>query len=126
MDRRNSGVESRPLKKTKVKSVNHALRLLNKAAGDSSDEIKTMLSKDFSVLKNLLAEAKPTMKKSFNEIAEVTSESVSHMRDQVVDTTKEAARAIDKSAHDHPWYFVGGVAALSAIFTYSLLRKSRD
>lgn len=116
--------ETEEMEPKKVKSISHALEVLNDAAKDSSSEIKQMINTDYKRLKETLAEIKPEVKGAFREMREASKESVVQAKDKVVETTKEAAGKVDETAHKHPWYFVGGSAALAGILGFFLGKKS--
>jgi ElaB/YqjD/DUF883 family membrane-anchored ribosome-binding protein len=57
-------------------------------------------------------------------IREAAGEQLIHIKDRAVDSARDAAKYVDHSAHKSPWYFVGGVAALTALAGYVLGSKT--
>lgn len=107
----------------RVKSIDHALRTLNEAAKDSSQEIKSLINQDYRKLKAVLSEVKPEVRGALKELGEVSQESILRAKDQVVDTTKEAVKVVDESVHKNPWTYIGGAAAIGALACFLLRRK---
>lgn len=101
--------------KDKINSVNNALKVLNKAAEESADEIRGMVSKDYQHLKSVLADVKPEVRNAFQEMRSATTDSISKAREKVVATSRDTAHQVDESAHRNPWAFVGGAAAVSIL-----------
>lgn len=108
----------------KSKTINQALHVLNEAAKDSSDEIRTMITKDYQKIKEALGEVKPEILRAVRELREASEEMIVKTKDKIIDTTHQAANRVDRSAHDNPWYFVGATAAVAGIFGFMLGRKS--
>lgn len=109
----------------KVKSLSHALEVLNGAADDSAEEIRRMINTDYNKLKNVLSEVKPNVRSAFGEVKEVTAETVSQAKDKVVTATKETAQKVDESVHKNPWIYLGGVATVSTLAGFLLGRKTK-
>jgi len=110
----------------KIKTISHALRILNDATTDSSEEIRRMASKDFQKLKRVLSDVRPEIRSAFSEVKQASAQSIINMKDKVVSSTRQAARQVDEKAHSNPWYFVGGAAAVSTFLGYFLGRRFRD
>ena len=112
------------LEPKKVKSINHALEVLNVAAIDSSAEIKDMINKDYKRIKETLAEVKPEVKGALREMREVSKESIGEAKEKLLKTTKETAGKVDETAHRHPWYFVAGSAVAAGVMGFLLGKKT--
>lgn len=87
-------------KKVSTNSINETLKMLDEAAGASSQEIKKMGQESIAYL--------------------------SDAKDKVIKTTKDAALKVDKTAHESPWYFVGATAAVVGLAGFFLGRKSKS
>ena len=98
-----------------VKSISHALKVLNEAAGNSTEALKDMMKKDYKKLQEVLSEVKPELKSAALE-----------MRDTAVQSTKQSIKKVDDTAHESPWRFIGGAAIVSIVIGYLLGRKSKD
>lgn len=106
-----------------VKSISHALEVLNDAAKDSSSDIKHMINQDYKQLKNILSETSPEVKSALREIVTASQESVTRAKDKVIETTKAAAEKVDETAHKNPWYFIAGSAVVGGILGFFLGRR---
>ena len=84
----------------KSHSISETLKMLDDAAIESSSGIKQMGRESLAYL----AQAK----------------------DKVVETSKDAARKVDQSAHNNPWYYVGATAAVVGVTGFFLGRKSKS
>lgn len=95
-----SSDSDRDQKKHSTNSINETLRMLDEAAGSSTNEIKRMSKESLEYL----AQAK----------------------DKVMQSSKDAAMKVDQSARENPWYFVGATAAIVGIAGFILGRKSKS
>jgi len=116
-------LEPAKLEPKQMKSIRHAIEVLNDAARESSSEIKKMINQDYKQLKGTLVEAGPEVRDAFREMREASRESMVHAKDKVVETGKEAASQVNKTAHQHPWYFIGASATVAGILGFFLGRK---
>ena len=107
----------------KVKSISHALEVLNDAAKDSSSDIRNMLNRDYHRLRETLLDLKPELKSAFREMQEASSDSINRAKDQITESTKQTAQKMEESVSKHPWYYIGSIAALCYFFGYFSGRK---
>ncbi len=98
----------------KTASINQALKVLNEAAETSSDEIRTMVEKDFLKFKHLLAEIKPSMSEALSGLQQTTNESFG-----------QAKKSVNHAAHTHPWLFVGVAIAIASLTGFIFANKIR-
>jgi len=77
-------------KKERVKSIEHALRILNNAAEDSAQEIQSMVNKDYKRLKRLINDINPEVKSALQEVKEVATESISQEKEKAIETTRKS------------------------------------
>lgn len=96
-----------------VKSIEHALHILNEAAKESSQEIKSMVNTDYNKLKNIFSDFKPEVRHAFKELGEASQEQL-----------KEAHENVKESVHQHPWIYIGGATVISGLLGYILGKKS--
>jgi ElaB/YqjD/DUF883 family membrane-anchored ribosome-binding protein len=96
-----------------TEKLNEALAQLNEAAKERREE-----------LDKLIAEKYTNLKAAFGGAAHASADWVKEQGKEVGDTAKLAASTVDRSAHVHPWYFVGG-AALGGLLLGFLLGRSR-
>jgi ElaB/YqjD/DUF883 family membrane-anchored ribosome-binding protein len=96
-----------------TEKLNEALAQLNEAVKERREE-----------LDKLIAEKYTNLKAAFGGAAHASADWVKEQGKEVGDTAKLAASTVDRSAHVHPWYFVGG-AALGGLLLGFLLGRSR-
>jgi len=96
-----------------TEKLNEALAHLNEAAKESREELQTLLAGKYTDLRAALGSA-----------AHTSADWVKEQGKEVGDTAKLAASAVDRSAHVHPWYYVGG-AALGGLLLGFLLGRHR-
>lgn len=106
----------------KIKSIDHALHVLNDAAEESAHEIRGMMKKDFRKLKRLFADTGPEASEAFDELREATTESVARAKDRALQASKNVARQLDASAHRNPWAYIATASACSAVAGYLIAR----
>ena len=110
----------------RLKSLNHALEVLNDAAEDSSVEIRKMVNTDYRKLKKVLAEVKPEVEEVLSEFKAIATDSLAQTKETLVATTKHIAKNVDESVHLSPWVYLGGAAATSIVIGFLLGRKSKN
>lgn len=104
-------------------SINHALQILNSAAKDSSEDIKEMIDKDYRFLKRAMSGAS-TGSKAALEFKEKAAERLSELKERALERGKVVAKTVDSSAHENPWYFIGGAAVVAGVLGFMMGRKS--
>lgn len=113
------------LKEIDVKSINEALSVLNNAARNSSDEVRSMLHKELKVVREALFEEFPETRSRLREIRDNSVESLLNARDRISDAAKKTASQVNQSAHDSPWYYIGGAALVATLLGFYFGKKTR-
>lgn len=90
---------------TDAERISEALRLLEEAAKNKKDELRTLIADKYVNLKTAVVEGAVRAK-------DVTAEK-----------TRVAVEAVDENIHKNPWPYVGGAAALGLLLGYILGRK---
>ncbi len=96
-----------------TEKLNEALAHLNEAAKERREELNKLMAGKYTDLKSALGGA-----------AGASADWVKEQGKEVGDTAKLAASTVDRSAHMHPWYYVGG-AALGGLLLGFLLGRHR-
>lgn len=96
-----------------TQKLDEALAHLNEAAKGRREELNKLISERYTDLKSALGGA-----------AGVSADWVKEQGREVGDAAKLAASTVDRSAHVHPWYYVGG-AALGGLLLGFLLGRHR-
>lgn len=98
-----------------VKNLRDALAIIEEASKNESAELRNMLATDYSGVKKAVFLATP----------ESAWKSIKQAKEVALDYTVDKAKMVDRSVHDHPWYYIGGAALVSAIIGYLLGRSSK-
>jgi len=96
-----------------TEKLNEALAHLNEAAKERREELNKLLSEKYTDLRSALG-----------GMAGASADWVKEQGREVGDAAKVAASTVDRSAHQHPWYYVGG-AALGGLLLGFLLGRHR-
>ena len=114
-----------PHRSERVKSIGHALELLNEAADDSVDEIKQMVSKDLEQGKEMFQGVTSEVSSVLQEVWSTSIDGIAFAQEKVVDGTKRVAKKVDESVHHSPWAYLLGTATAATLVGFALGRKSK-
>lgn len=103
--------------------IHEALKLLEEAAREKRDALKSLISDRYSHLKSTLSEGEHNVKDSLNAIGQRTAEQATRLRNVSEDRVREVATQIDEDVHNNPWPYIGGAAVASLMLGYILGRK---
>jgi ElaB/YqjD/DUF883 family membrane-anchored ribosome-binding protein len=109
----------------KVKSIDHALKTLDEAAKDSTQEIRKMVLRDYARLKSILGDVRPEVGDALHEIGTASYESIQRAKENAVKSTKAVANSVDETVHASPWAFIGGAVGVGALLGFLIGRGSR-
>ena len=110
---------------TSSENMAEALKLLELAATQKKDELKTVLVDKYANLRNLIAENEESVVKSLANAKAHAIEAVAHAKDVSVEKAREVAREVDKSVHQNPWPYLAGTAAVGLLLGYILGRNRK-
>lgn len=105
--------------------IAEALKLLEEAAKQKKDELKTVLADKYTNLKDLIIENESSLMKSLTLTKDHAIEAVSHARDVSIEKAREMAGNVDKNVHQNPWAYIAGTAAVGLIAGYLLGRNRK-
>lgn len=103
--------------------IAEALKLLEEAARDKKDELRTLLTTKYTQLKNVVVETEQSLAQQLAATKKRTLEAVSHAREVSEEKVKEVAHEVDRHVHEKPWPYIGGVAVVALLLGYILGRK---
>jgi ElaB/YqjD/DUF883 family membrane-anchored ribosome-binding protein len=101
------------------------LKLLEEAAMQKKDELKSIISDKYTHLKNVIVEAESSLVKSLSDARKHAVEAAVHAKDVSVEKAKEIASDVDKSVHRNPWPYIGGTAVAALLLGYILGRNRK-
>lgn len=91
-----------------------ALHLLEEAAREKKDEVRTLVADKFTHLKEAVIGAEQDAVKAVRDAGCCAAEKA-----------KVVAKEVDEHVHENPWPYIGGVAAVSLLLGFILGRSRR-
>jgi ElaB/YqjD/DUF883 family membrane-anchored ribosome-binding protein len=99
-----------------------ALKLLEDAAKQKKDELKTVMSDKYTHLRSLIMEKEGSLMKSLATAKDQALDTAEHFKEVGVEKAREIARDVDKDVHQNPWPYVAGSAVFGVLLGYILGR----
>lgn len=113
------------MENTSTENIAAALKLLEEAAKQKKDELRTVISDKYTNLKGLIIESESNLMKSLTTAKDHALEAVAHAKDVSVEKAREIACDVDKSVHRNPWPYIGGAAVIGVLLGYILARNRK-
>ena len=110
---------------TSSENIAEPLKLLEEAAKQKKDELRTVMTDKYSHLKNLIIENESSLVKSLADAKKHAAEAAAHAKEVGVEKAKELAGEVDQSVHRNPWPYIGGTAVISLLLGYILGRNPK-
>ncbi len=108
------------MENTSNENIAAALKLLEAAALQKKDELKTAMSDKFTNLKSLIVEGESTLRQSLATAKGQVLETATVVKDASVEKAREIASDVDKSVHQNPWPYIAGTAVAGVLLGYIL------
>ena len=105
---------------TSSEKIVEALKLLEEAAIQKKDELKSAVSDKYTHLKSVIVETENSLAKSLSDARKHTVKAAAHARDAGVDKAQEIADDVDKRVHSNPWPYIAGTAGVGVLLGYIL------
>ena len=106
-----------------TENIAEALRLLDEAAKHKREELTTAMADKYTNLRGLIADKESSFLRSLANAKEHALEAAAHAKDVSVEKAREIAHDVDKNAHQHPWVYIAGSAAVGLLLGYILGRR---
>ena len=106
-------------------SIAAALKLLDEAAKQKKDELRTVMSDKYTNLRSLIMEDDSSLMKSLSDARKHAVEAAAHAKDVGVEKARELARDVDKSVHQNPWPYIAGSVVVGVLLGYILGRNRK-
>jgi ElaB/YqjD/DUF883 family membrane-anchored ribosome-binding protein len=110
---------------TSSEKIAEALKLLEEAAREKREELKSAMSDKYTHLKNLVVETEHSLAQSLSDVAKRAAAAAAHAKDISVEKAREVARDADESVHKNPWPYIGGTAVVGVLLGYILGRNRK-
>ena len=102
-----------------------ALKLLEEAAEQKKDELKTLMSDKYTNLRSLIIENESSLTKSLTTAKDHAFGAATDVKEAGVEKAREIARDMDKGVHQNPWPYIAGSAVVSVLLGYILGQSRR-
>ncbi len=106
-------------------SIEEALKLLEEAARQKKDELKSVMSDKYTHLKNAIVEAESGFVHSLSAAGKHAVEVAAHAKEVSVEKARKLADDVDVVVHRNPWPYIGGAAVIGLLFGYVLGRDRK-
>jgi len=100
-----------------------ALKLLDEAAKQKKDELRTVMTDKYANLRGLLLEKEMSLMKSLTTAKDQALEAAAHAKEVSVEKASEIAHDVDKNVHQNPWPYIAGSAVVGVLLGYILGRN---
>lgn len=108
---------------TSSEKISEALALLEEAATEKKDEVRSLISGKYDNLRGAVVQAEQTAGEVLTAAQKCAVEAIVHAKAISQEKVKHAATVLDDQVHATPWAFIGGAAVTALLFGYILGRK---
>ena len=110
---------------TSSEKILEALKLLEEAATQKKDELKSVVSDKYAHLRSVIVETESSLVKSLSDARTYAVEAAAHAKDVGVEKACELACDVDKSVHQSPWPYIAGAAGIGLLLGCILGRNRK-
>ena len=110
---------------TSSENVAEALKLLEEAAKQKRDELKSLLSDKYTHLRSVIVDAEGSLLKSLSDARKHTVAAATYAKEVSVEKACEIAHDVDKHVHKNPWPYLAGTAAVGVLLGFILGRSRK-
>ena len=108
---------------TSSENIAEALKLLEEAARQKKDELRTVLSEKYTHLRSLIMGDEGSLVDSLTTAKDHALQAATRVKEAGVEKARELARDVDQHVHLNPWPYIAGSAAVSVLLGYILGRS---
>jgi ElaB/YqjD/DUF883 family membrane-anchored ribosome-binding protein len=108
------------MENTSSESFAAALKLLEEAAKQKKDELRTVLSDKYTNLRSLIMESESSLMKSLTSAKDQAFDTAIHAKEVGVEKAREIAHDVDKNVHQNPWPYIAGSAVAGVLLGFIL------
>jgi len=106
-------------------NISAALKLLEDAAKQKKDELKTALSDKYTNLRSLIIETDSSLMQLLGNAKDHALESADHIKEAGIEKVHEIAHDVDGSVHQNPWPYIAGAAVVGTLLGVLLRRSAK-
>jgi ElaB/YqjD/DUF883 family membrane-anchored ribosome-binding protein len=110
---------------TSSEKMAEALKLLEEAAKEKKEELRSAMSDKYTHLRNMIVDSEQSLARSISAAGRHAVEAAAHAKDVSVEKAREIARDVDKNVHNNPWPYLAGTAAVGLLLGYILGRNRK-
>ena len=110
---------------TSDENIAAALKLLEEAAMQKKDELKSVIADKYTHLRSALVETESGLVKSLADAKRQAAEAAARVKDVSVEKACEIAHDVDKNVHQNPWAYIAGTAAVGVLLGFILGRSRK-
>jgi ElaB/YqjD/DUF883 family membrane-anchored ribosome-binding protein len=97
-----------------------ALTLLEEAAKQKKDELRTLMSNKCTNLRSLILENESSLVESLTTAKDRVLDAATDVKDAGVEKARKIARDVDEGVHQNPWSYIAGSAVVGVLIGYIL------
>ncbi len=105
--------------------IHQALELLNEAAREKREELYDALEHQYDDLRHFVEESSHTARSRISNVRQQARDAFRAGEQKFEEKTREAASEINGSAEEHPWIYLGTVAAGAFLLGLGLRGKNQ-
>lgn len=113
------------MENTSNENIAAALKLLEEAAKQKKDELKSAMSDKYTNLRGLIVDHETSLMKTLVSAKDHAIEAAAHAKEVSVEKAREIAHDVDKSVHQNPWPYIAGAAVGGMLLGYILGRNRK-
>lgn len=110
---------------TSSEKILEALKLLEAAATQKKDELKSVMSDKYTHLRDVIVETESSLVKSLSDARKYAVAAATHAKNIGAEKAGKVASDVDKNVHQSPWPYIAGSAGVGLLLGYILSRNHK-
>jgi ElaB/YqjD/DUF883 family membrane-anchored ribosome-binding protein len=110
---------------TSSENIAEALKLLEEAAEQKKDELKSVMSDKYTHLRSMIMETEKGLGKALADAKQQAVEAVLRAKEIGTEKGREVVQTVDKSVHTNPWPYIGGSAVIGLLLGVVIARSRK-
>jgi ElaB/YqjD/DUF883 family membrane-anchored ribosome-binding protein len=105
--------------------ISTALCLLEEAAKQRKDELRTVMSDKYANLRSLIMQDESNLMESLASAKDQALDAAVKLKAASLEKAREISATVDKSVHENPWPYIAGSAAVGLLLGFALGRNRK-